>query len=167
MSLSLNSTEITLKSLRITASQMLASEDVSGLTSNTDEAETGIKAKRLTVSGLLHFEQSAALSELFSLAEAADNGARVIYRISNPTASALGIKQVRFSGKIEAVEQESTRQWAVSFGLAEYRSVPQKIEERQAKTDPQEQSGHDIKYGNIQAHLTAHLSQFREGEHDG
>lgn len=128
--LTLNSTAISLKGLRITASQELATEDASGQSSSTESAETGIKAKMLTVTGFILFVDEQQLTDLFKLAEATGGGARTTYRISNKTAEALGIKQVKFSSKIEAVEQETTRQWNVSFTLAEVRSVPQKKEER-------------------------------------
>lgn len=126
----INSTSISLKALRITASQELATEDASGQSSSTESAETGIKAKMLTVTGFILFVDEQQLTDLFKLAEATEGGARTTYRISNKTAEALGIKQVKFSSKIEAVEQETTRQWNVSFTLAEVRSVPQKKEER-------------------------------------
>lgn len=126
----LNSIQISLKSLRFTASQELATEDASGQSSSTDAAETGIKAKMLAVSGFIKFDDEAMLTDIFKMAEATEGGARTTYRISNKTASALGIKQVKFASKIEAVEQETTRQWNVSFTLAEVRSVPQKKEER-------------------------------------
>ena len=128
--LTLNATKITLKSIRITASQQLATEDASGQSSSTDAAETGIKAKMLSVTGLIPFTEEQQLTDLFKLAEATEGGARVTYRISNRTASALGVKQVKFSSNIEAVEQDTTRQWSISFTLAEVRSVPQKKEER-------------------------------------
>lgn len=128
--LTLNSTAISLKGLRITASQELATEDASGQSSSTESAETGIKAKMLTVTGFIPFMDEPQLTNLFKMAEATEGGARTTYRISNKTASALGIKQVKFASKIEAVEQETTRQWNVSFTLAEVRSVPQKKEER-------------------------------------
>jgi len=128
--LTLNATTIALKSLRITASQELATADASGQSSSTDSAETGIKAKMLSVTGLVPFTEQQLLTDLFKLAEATEGGARVTYRISNRTATALGVKQVKFASKIEAVEQDTTRQWNVSFTLAEVRSVPQKKEER-------------------------------------
>jgi hypothetical protein len=132
--LTLNATTIALKALRVTASQELATEDASGQSSSTDTAETGIKAKMLSVSGLLPFANAQQLTDLFKLAEATEGGARTIYRISNRTAEALGVKQVKFSSKIEAVEQDTTRQWNISFTLAEVRSVPQKKEEREPQT---------------------------------
>jgi hypothetical protein len=128
--LTLNATQILLKAIRITASQELATEDASGQSSSTDTAETGMKAKMLSVTGFIPFADQQQLTDLFTLAEATEAGARVTYRISNRTASALGVKEVKFSSSIEAVEQETTRQWSISFTLAEVRSVPQKKEER-------------------------------------
>lgn len=160
--MNINSLSINLKSLRITASLELASEDASGQSSSTDQAETGTKAKKLTVSGLLPFTKADHLAELFTLAEATESGARSIYRISNNTASALGVKQVRFSSKIEAVEQETTRQWAVSFTLSEYRSVPQKVEERTPDATANVQGGDSgVQYANINQHLTDNFAALR------
>ncbi len=160
--LNLNSTSIAIKSLRITASLELASEDASGQRSSTEQAETGTKAKKLTVSGLLPFTNADHLAELFALAEATESGARSIYRISNHTASALGVKQVRFSSKIEAVEQETTRQWAISFTLSEYRSVPQKVEERTPDATANVQGGDSgVQYANINQHLTDNFAALR------
>jgi len=160
--LTLNSLAITLKSLRITASQELASEDASGQSSSTDVAETGIKAKTLSVNGLLPFNKAEHLAELFNMAEATESGARAIYRISNNTASALGVKQVRFSSKIEAVEQQTTRQWAISFTLVEYRSVPQKVEERTPQAEANQQGGKsNVQYANIGDHLQKNFESLR------
>ncbi|MGE6809533.1 adenine glycosylase [Pseudoalteromonas nigrifaciens] len=160
--LAINSTSINLKSLRITASQELASEDASGQSSSTEVAETGIKAKTLAVSGFLPFTMADNLADLFNLAAATEGGARVIYRISNRTANTLGVKQVRFSSKIEAVEQQTTRQWAISFTLVEYRSVPQKVEERTPDATANVQGGDSgVQYANINQHLTDNFASLR------
>ncbi|MGI2107847.1 adenine glycosylase [Shewanella frigidimarina] len=162
----LNSLNIALKSLRITASQELATEDASGQSSSTDTAETGIKAKMLAVSGFIPFTNQDALTNVFELAEATEAGARVIYRISNKTAEALGVKQVRFASKIEAVEQQTTRQWSVSFTLQEYRSVPQKVEERQPDAEANQQgasttSESSFEYASLQQNLTDNFGTLR------
>lgn len=161
--LTLNATSISLKSLRITASQELATEDASGQSSSTDAAETGIKAKMLAVSGFIPFMDEPQLTNLFKMAEDTEGGARTTYRISNKTAEALGIKQVKFSSKIEAVEQETTRQWNVSFTLAEVRSVPQKKEERLPDTAAAQQGGADdgFKYASLQQNLEANFGKLR------
>ena len=65
------------------------------------------------------------------MAEAQDNDARQINRISNQTAEALKIRQVKFQGVVRADEQESHRQWSVSFELVEHLSVPERVEQRQ------------------------------------
>ncbi|MGP1718786.1 baseplate complex protein [Shewanella frigidimarina] len=157
--IALNSLNIAMKSLRITASQELATEDASGQSSSTDTAETGIKAKMLAVSGFIPFTDAQQLANLFKLAEATEAGARVMYRISNKTADALGVKQVRFASKIEAVEQQTSRQWSVSFTLQEYRSVPQKVEERQPDAAANQQGGittgeSGFQYASLQQNLT-------------
>ena len=160
--LTLNTQKINLKSLHLSASQALASEDASGQSSSTDVAETGIKAKTLSVNGLLPFNKAEHLAELFNMAEATESGARAIYRISNHTASALGVKQVRFSSKIEAVEQQTTRQWAISFTLVEYRSVPEKVEERTPQAEANQQGGKsNVQYANIGDHLQKNFESLR------
>lgn len=129
--LTLNGTQLPLNSLRISVRQQLAGQDMSGQTSATDQAETGSKGKVLTVKGVIPFTKSAMLSNLFTMAEALEEGARKIYRISNNTADALKIRQVKFQGAIRADEQETQRQWSVSFELIEYLSVPERVEQRQ------------------------------------
>ena len=151
--LTLNTQKINLKSLHLSASQALASEDASGQSSSTDVAETGIKAKTLSVNGLLPFNKAEHLAELFNMAEATESGARAIYRISNHTASALGVKQVRFSSKIEAVEQQTTRQWAISFTLVEYRSPQAEANQQGGKSN--------VQYANIGDHLQKNFESLR------
>lgn len=162
----LNTTSVKLKSMRITASLELATEDASGQSSSTDNAEIGNKAKILTVTGSIPFADTESLTELFGLAETVDSGARKIYRISNNTAGALGIKQVRFSSKVEAVEQDTTRQWRVTFTLAEYRSVPQKVEERQPDAPANQQGASTtgesgFQYASLQQNLTDNFGSLR------
>ena len=164
--ITLNATQLILKSLRITASQELASDDASGQSSSTDVAETGTKAKMLMVSGNVLFNQAENLTQLFELAEATENGARMIYRVSNKTAEALGVKQVRFASKIEAVEQQTTRQWSISFTLQEYRSVPQKVEERQPDAAANQQgastTGESVfQYASLQQNLNDNFGSLR------
>lgn len=152
--LNLNNQNIKLKGLTITASQVLASEDASGQSSSTDVAETGTKAKMLIVSGYVKYTDAENLTQIFNLGEATEDGARVIYRISNSTAEALNIKQVRFANQITAAEQETTRQWRVNFTLAEVRSVPQKIEEREPETVASVQgTGEALPFADLQTQL--------------
>ncbi|MCG3724692.1 adenine glycosylase [Vibrio cincinnatiensis] len=129
--LTLSGTQLTLQNLTVSVRQQLAGQDMSGQTSATDQAETGSKGKVLTVKGVIPFTKSTMLSDLFTMAEALEDGARQIYRISNHTAAALKIRQVKFQGAIRADEQESHRQWSVSFELIEHLSVPERVEQRQ------------------------------------
>ncbi len=108
--LTLSGTQLTLNNLTVSVRQQLAGQDMSGQTSATDQAETGSKGKVLTVKGVIPFTKSAMLSNLFTMAEALEEGARKIYRISNHTADALKIRQVKFQGAIRADEQETQRQ---------------------------------------------------------
>ncbi|MGF1688360.1 adenine glycosylase [Photobacterium japonica] len=129
--LTLDGTQLTLKALRISVRQQLAGQDMSGQTSATDQAEMGSKGKVLAVSGIVPFDQKHLLTQIFSLADTQDNGARHIYRISNTTAETLKIRQVKFQGTIRADEQTTLRQWNVAFELVEHLSVPERIEQRQ------------------------------------
>lgn len=129
--LTLDGSQLPLKNLRISVRQQLAGQDMSGQTSATDQAETGTKGKILTIKGVIPFSKSQLLTNLFSMAEALENGSRHIYRISNKTAEALKIRQVKFQGTVRADEQDSHRQWSVSFELVEYLSVPERVEQRQ------------------------------------
>ncbi|MFA0438593.1 adenine glycosylase [Vibrio sp. 10N.222.51.C12] len=129
--LTLDGSQLPLKYLRISVRQQLAGQDMSGQTSATDQAETGTKGKILTIKGVIPFSKNQLLTNLFSMAEALENGSRHIYRISNKTAEALKIRQVKFQGAVCADEQDSHRQWSVSFELVEYLSVPERVEQRQ------------------------------------
>ena len=129
--LTLSGSQLPLKNLRISVRQQLAGQDMSGQTSATDQAETGSKGKILTVKGVIPFNKKKLLTNLFSMAEALEDGARQIYRISNQTAEALKIRQVKFQGAIRADEQDTLRQWSVSFELIEHLSVPERVEQRQ------------------------------------
>lgn len=129
--LTLNGSQLPFKNLRISVRQQLAGQDMSGQTSATDQAETGSKGKILTVKGVIPFTKKQLLTNLFRMAEAQENDARQIYRISNKTAEALKIRQVKFQGTVRADEQDSHRQWSVSFELVEYLSVPERVEQRQ------------------------------------
>lgn len=135
----LSGTKINLKSLRISVSQQLAGEDKSGASSGTDSAETGDKAKILHVTGTLPFTESKILSTLFSLACAKDKNARLTYRISNKTATALKITQVKFQGALRADEDATLRIWSISFELAEHISVAEREEKKEKPKEAAQQ----------------------------
>lgn len=129
--LTLDGTQIPLKSLRISVRQLLAGKDMSGQTSATDQAETGSKGKVLAVMGVIPFSNPNVLTNIFAMADSKDNGARHIFRISNRTAEAMKIRQVKFQGTIRADEQTNLRQWNISFELVEHLSVPERKEQRE------------------------------------
>ncbi|BBL73959.1 hypothetical protein [Methylomagnum ishizawai] len=120
--------------LRVSAALPLASEDMSGNSSATPKAETGDKGKSLSVSLQIRYQDAAWLSDLIALAEGKDgNQERRMFAIQNRTAQAMGIKQVKFDGNLDVKEADRLRAWEVSFTLAEYRSTPEKVEERNPK----------------------------------
>ncbi|SJZ93728.1 baseplate complex protein [Photobacterium toruni] len=129
--LTLDGNQLPLKNLRISVRQQLAGKDMSGQSSATDQAETGTKGKVLAISGIIPFNQSTLLTNIFSMADTQDNGARHVFRISNRTAETLKIRQVKFQGTIRSDEQANLRQWQVAFELIEHLSVPERKEQRQ------------------------------------
>ncbi|SMF94442.1 hypothetical protein SAMN02949497_1757 [Methylomagnum ishizawai] len=120
--------------LRVSAALPLASEDMSGNSSATPKAETGDKGKSLSVSLQIRYQDATWLSDLIALAEGKDgNQERRMFAVQNRTAQAMGIKQVKFDGNLDVKEADRLRAWEVSFTLAEYRSTPEKVEERNPK----------------------------------
>ena len=117
--------------LMVGASAQIDSEDLSGETSNTDSAHKGIKPKVVNVSFLVRFTDSRLLTEFSNIVQAVnDNGELVIYNITNKTANALNIRQVRFSGNFRTKEDAELQGWRVSCSLSEFVSVPEKKENR-------------------------------------
>lgn len=115
--------------LRVEATLPFKDKDQSGQTSGTQKSEGGIKAKELRVSGLIPFSKTDDLTRLFELAESIDGGgAQTVYRVSNPTAQAINMRQATFTGRLTAPESDTLRAWNVSFTLREYSSVPEKKE---------------------------------------
>lgn len=129
--LALSGNKIILKNLKVAISQELAIEEQSGLGSSTDKAETGNKAKVLSISGILPFSEHKHLATLFALAGAKDDDKRTTYRISNRTARAAKVTQVKFQGSLRADENESIRAWAISFELGEHLSVAEREEKKE------------------------------------
>jgi hypothetical protein len=129
---------------KVSVSLSLAADDMSGNSSNTPDAETGDKAKEFTVKTDIRYEDETDLSALVDLAEARnDIDERVIYNILNNTARAMRVKQVRFSGDLTVREDDEVWLWHVTFKLVEYRSVPEKKEQRveQKKITEQQAAG--------------------------
>jgi hypothetical protein len=113
----------------------IKASDASGETSSTDEVDKGTKAKKLSVALSIPFKDIDALRELSRVSEAKDNGSRKIYTVANDTANALGVRQVRFAENISFQEKDGLRAWDVSFTLKEYLSIPERVEQREEKTE--------------------------------
>ncbi|MBH2951960.1 hypothetical protein I5Q45_23200 [Serratia marcescens] len=129
--LALDGEGISMKNMLVSPSMQFQEKDQSGQTSSTANAEQGIKAKELRVSGLVTFDEEATLQRLFQLASATDaSGALKKYRIANETAAAINFREATFTGSIDATPQEDRLAWLVNFTLREKISVPEKRQAR-------------------------------------
>ena len=128
--IALNGTPIYLLNPKISASFSRDEKDMSGQQSGTLKADKGVKAKELSVSGVIPYRNARWLLELLELAEAtSSNGEQVKYRVSSITAFVMNMREVVFSGAVSVSEQDN-RSWAVSFKLREVNSVSEKKEQR-------------------------------------
>ncbi|CVG94178.1 baseplate complex protein [Serratia marcescens] len=135
--LALDGEGIPLKDIKVSPKMTIETKDKSGQSSSTTQSENGIKAKELSVSGLVDFKDKALLSRIFALAEAKDSGgAGRRYRIASPVAQAINMKQGMFTGTIEATEQTDKLAWQVSFTLTEQLSTAEKAKGRKAANAP-------------------------------
>lgn len=129
--LALDGEGINMKNMLVSPSMQFQEKDQSGQTSSTANAEQGIKAKELRVSGLVTFDEQALLQRLFQLASATEaSGTLKTYRIANETATAINFREGTFTGQIDAAPQEDRLAWQVTFTLREKSSVPEKREAR-------------------------------------
>lgn len=129
--LALNGEAIPLMNLKVTPTMQFAEKDQSGQSSSTANAEQGIKAKELRVSGTVSFRDVATLKRLFELAEAKSaSGSLQVYRVANLTAQAINFREGTFSGMIDAPQQDNKMAWQVTFTLREKISVAEKKEAR-------------------------------------
>lgn len=137
IALILNDTTITGYDLRVSCELALPEDDLSGQGSSSATAERGVKAKRLKISLKIPYDDSEVLSNLLQLSIATDESTsqRTIYNIDNQTASAFGVRQVRFTDKVSAQEMEGTQAWVVSFMLVEYLSISEKLEEQNSDSE--------------------------------
>lgn len=116
---------------KISADLELASEDMSGNSSYTPQAETGDKPKKIKVRTTIKFIDQDDLRKIITLAEAKNNaGERTVYSIVNTTSNAMNIRQVRFQDSVSVKENEDTEDWSINFSLVEYLSIPEKKEAR-------------------------------------
>ncbi|PHM39812.1 hypothetical protein Xmau_02412 [Xenorhabdus mauleonii] len=132
ITLALDGEAIPLKSLTVTPSVMFQDKDQSGQSSSTTVAEQGIKPKELKVTGIIPFTEHKALSRLFALAEAKENGQLKRYRVANLTAQAINFRIGTFTSTIDASKVDGKQAWQVNFTLREHLSVSEKRDERAA-----------------------------------
>jgi hypothetical protein len=126
-----------LKNLIVNFEREFKSKDMSGQSSATDHAEQGDKAARLSVSGLIAFQDIDRLKTLEAMSAARDSaGERLVYRIVDDVANAFKIRQVKFTGRFSAAQQVGIMAWQVSFHLQEYGSIAERKEQRR-KAQPQ------------------------------
>jgi hypothetical protein len=129
------------KNLNVKGNLEIRTEDIAGETSGTDSVEKGTKPKVLRVSVSIPFKTPLDLTAMVKAAEAVSaSGERKIYTITNLTANAAGIRQVRFFEQFNWEEADALRMWNVSFSLKEYLSNPERVESRSngliSATDP-------------------------------
>ena len=123
----LDQTQIKGHEIRVTGSQELASQDLSGDTSNSEVMETGFKPVKLAVSMRIAFKDQQDLLSIVQLARAlGEGGTRKIYQVQNITAEAYKVRQVRFNQQVRAAELADEQSWQVSFTLVEYNTVPER-----------------------------------------
>ena len=139
--LTLNTTQIRGKNITVRANFRIESKELSGQTSSSDRSEEGIKPCTLSVSVQISFAESQNLTRLREMATALDTAGNLkVYDIVNETAAAMKVRQVTFTDNFSVAQAGSLNAWQVSFTLAEYRSSPEKIEQRQPQKIAQMQT---------------------------
>lgn len=132
--LELDSVRVPGYDLMISGNLQIASEDVSGETSGTDDVDKGFKAKRFSVSLSVRFEDAKQLKQIVQMAEKKnDKEERHIYTISNQTANIAGVRKVRFSENLNWSQKDGLQAWDVSFELKEVLSTSERKEQREKR----------------------------------
>lgn len=136
-----------IKNLMVNFSRDYKSQDMSGMSSLTDDSEQGEKAAELEISGLIAFKNLNQLTELEQMSAAKDGkGNRKVYRVVNDVANAFKIKMAKFSGRFSVVQQENQMAWQVSFSLKEHHSIAEQKEQRQKmETKPEQRENTRLK----------------------
>lgn len=125
--LALNNQPVLLHNINIRLEMVREDKDMSGQRSTTAKSDKGLKAKQLTVSGLIPYQKADWLTALFKLAEAeTDKGEQVKYRVVCVTSQAVNMREATFTGAVTADELHDKLAWAVSFKLREVNSIAEK-----------------------------------------
>lgn len=132
--LALNGTPIYLHNIMMSVSVKREEKDMSGQKSSTKKSDKGVKAKELSVTGVIPYNRKEWLTQLFNLAEAeTGKGEQTKYRVSCTVAEAVNMREVQFSGEVSATEQNGQLGWSISFTLREVNSVAEKKDQRKKK----------------------------------
>ncbi|MCG6368897.1 DNA-binding protein [Vibrio fluvialis] len=136
-----------LKNISVGFEREFKVQDMSGMSSLTDDSEQGEKAAMLDVSGLIAFKDLALLAQLENMSNAKDeNGDRLTYRVVNDVANAFKVKTVKFSGRFSVMPQDNKMAWQVAFKLKEHNSVAEQKEQRQKdQTKPEQRENTRLK----------------------
>lgn len=136
-----------LKNVNVSFGREFKSQDMSGMSSMTDDSEQGQKAAQLDVTGLIAFKHLDQLTALETMSTALDEqGDRVAYRLVNDVANAFKVKRVKFVGSFSVTQQENQMAWQVTFKLKEHHSVAEQKELRQnEQTKPEQQQNTRLK----------------------
>jgi hypothetical protein len=147
--LALNGEAIALQNMRVTISMQFQDKDQSGQTSSTTKSEQGIKGKELRVVGEVPFKRPDILKRIFELASARDGAGKLqTYRVAHDVARAVSLREVTFTGTLDAPQNDGKMSWLVTFTLAEHISVQEKREARaSAKATAKKQRGGAAKGG--------------------
>jgi|GEM_PF-2156902 len=122
-------TEIKLKDLATSLKLPIKNQDASGNSSATTQLNTGTKAKQISVTGRIGFDDASNLTSLIKLAEALESdGSRAVYTIVDDTADAADITNVIFDGDLDARKIPDLLAWAVTFSFKEYLSTAERAE---------------------------------------
>ena len=131
VSLTLDGERLLGKEIRMQVTYSIATEDLSGQSSITTDAEKGHKAQVVRARMLVPHTDREVLKTIRRLAgKLAEDGSRHIYTIVNETTEAMDIRQVRFYGDMAVREDRRLKAWLVTFLLKEHRSVAEKQEEQ-------------------------------------
>ncbi|SHO57903.1 baseplate complex protein [Vibrio quintilis] len=121
-----------IKNLLVNFEREFKTQDMSGQSCNTDDAEQGEKAAKLSVTGLISFTDIEQLKTLEAMSAAkTETGDRKIYRVVDDLANAFKIREVKFSGRFSAEQQSDVMAWQVSFSLREHKSAAEQKEQHQ------------------------------------
>lgn len=139
--LALNGTPIYLHNILMMISVKREEKDMSGQKSSTKKSDKGIKAKELQVTGFIPYSRPEWLSTLFKLAEAeTGKGEQEKFRVACLIAETVNMREVQFSGEVQASEQNGQLGWNISFTLREVNSVAEKKGQRTKKPIAKAQS---------------------------